>query len=147
MSLSPRLLLLLPLLAGCGADPVDFTITPNPVAFGEVDFAAEMPEEGYAPIATTLANEGTYDVTLTLQAFDQDHLCVQGYPADALPGAMGLVAPGSSYVLNIAVCGYLPGERETEVSTSVTVGTDAEPATLTIPVTFTPIQTMGGETG
>lgn len=146
--MSPRVPLALLLLAvGCAAEPVDFTISPNPVTFGEVDFAVEMPEEGYAPIATTLTNNGTYDVTLTLEAFDEDHLCVQGYPHDTLPGAMGLVAPGSSYVLNIAVCGYLPGERDAEVSTSVTVGTDADPATLTIPVTFTPVQSMGGETG
>ncbi len=133
-------------LAACSDPQIEFSISPNPVAFGEVDFDVEMPDEGYAPITTAMTNNGTEDVTLSLLDFDDDYVCVQGYFHDLLPGTMGTVAPSSTYVLNIAVCGYLPGERETQVSTEVTVGTDGEPASFTIPVTFTPMQSGGGDT-
>ena len=132
------------LLGGCAAaDMADFTISPDPVEFGEVDFSVETPEEGYAPIAVTMYNNGLSDVTLGLADFNPDYLCVVGYSYDGLPGTMGVVAPASSYVLNRAVCGYLPGERDTEVSTSVTVSTDSTPSTLSIQVTFTPVLPTG----
>ena len=132
------------LLGGCAAaDMADFTISPDPVEFGDVDFSVETPEEGYAPIAVTMYNNGLSDVTLGLADFNPDYLCVVGYSYDGLPGTMGVVAPASSYVLNLAVCGYLPGERDTEVSTSVTVSTDSTPSTLSIPVTFTPVLPTG----
>lgn len=136
--------LLSPLVAllGCTPDPIEIAISPTPVAFGEVDFAVEMPHEGYSPIPTSLTNNGTKDVLLALADWDVDYVCVQGYSHDALPGTMATVAPGSTYVLNIAICGYLPGERDTEVSTSVTISTDTEPASFPIPVTFTPVQTF-----
>ncbi|MSP54887.1 MAG: hypothetical protein EXR69_04680 [Myxococcales bacterium] len=134
----------LPVLAmvACSPDPIEFTISPNPVAFGETDFAVELPEEGYNPIATTLTNNGLHDVTLTLADWDDDYLCVQGYAHDARPGAMATVAPGSTYVLNIAVCGYLAGERDTEIRTEISISTDSTPSSFAIPVTFTPIQTF-----
>jgi hypothetical protein len=132
------------LSAGCGqSDTADFTISPDPVEFGEVDFSVETPEEGYTPIAVTMFNNGVNDVTLGLADFNDDYLCVLGYTHDALPGTMGVVAPASSYVLNLAVCGYLPGERDTVVSTEVTVSTDSTPSTLSIPVTFTPVLSSG----
>jgi hypothetical protein len=132
------------LLSGCAAgDTADFSISPDPVEFGEVDFSVETPDEGYTPIAVTLYNNGVNDVTLGLADFNEDYLCVVGYSHDALPGTMGVVAPASSYVLNFAVCGYLPGERDTEVSTAVTVSTDSTPSTLSIPVTFTPVLPTG----
>lgn len=129
-------------LLACTPDPIDFTISPNPVAFGEIDFAVDPPEEGYNPIATTLTNNGLDDVTLALADWDDDYLCVQGYSHEERPGAMATVAPGSTYVLNIAVCGYLAGERDTEISTDVSISTDSTPASFAIPVTFTPIQTF-----
>ncbi len=135
--------MILLLLAACGADSLTFTISPDPVAFGEVDFAVEMPDDGYAPIAVSLTNTGSTDALLALADFDDTYLCVQGYSHDLLPGEMGVVAPNSTYVLNIAVCGYAPGERDSQVSTDVTVSTDGDPSSLTIPVTFTPVQTMG----
>ena len=135
--------MLLLLLAACGSDEVMFTISPNPVAFGDVDFAVEMPADGYSPIATGLTNAGTKDVVLGLADFDDTYLGVQGYSHDLLPGTMGTVAPNSTYVLNIAVCGYAPGERGSEVSTNVTISTDGSPASFTIPVTFTPYR--GGD--
>jgi len=132
------------LLAGCAAgDTADFSISPDPIEFGEVDFSVETPDEGYTPIAVTLYNNGVNDVTLGLADFNEDYLCVVGYTHDALPGTMGVVAPASSYVLNVAVCGYLPGERDTEVSTAVTVSTDSTPSSLSIPVTFTPVLPTG----
>lgn len=130
-------------LAACGSPEVVFTISPSPVAFGEVDFDVEMPEDGYDPIAVGLTNAGTADVVLGLADFDDTYVCVQGYSHDLLPGTMGTVAPNSTYVLNIAICGYAPGERGTEVSTDITISTDGSPATLTVPVTFTPVQ--GGD--
>ncbi len=141
--IAPLALLALP---ACDTNTIDFAIAPNPVAFGQVDFAVEMPTDGYAPIATSLTNNGTKTVTLTLEDWDSDYLCVQGYSHDNLPGVMAPVDPGAAYVLNIAVCGYLPGERGTEVDTNVTIGTDSTPSTFPIPVTFTPLMS-GGDTG
>lgn len=134
-------------LLACSSEP-DITVSPAEVDLGTVDFAMEMPEEGYAPQPVTLSNVGKHDVTLTMLVDDPDHLCVQGFTTYEPPYEMGVLPSGMDYVFQVAACDYEAGERDSEVETSLTVGTDAEPASIVIPVTFIPTRTIDdGTTG
>ncbi len=139
------------LLGACASGSESFTISPEPVAFGEIDFAQRRPEEGFNPIAVTLTNTGESDVPLRLAAFDDSGICVEGYSHDLLPAVLGTVAPGSPFVLTLSICGCVQGgcEEGVEASTEVTISTDGSdfvqeypdgaPGAFTIPITYTPV--------
>jgi hypothetical protein len=134
------------LLAACTADYV-ITVSPATVNLGVVDFAVEMPDEGYTPTQVSLTNAGKGTPVLALASYDPDHICVVGFTGRDLPISLGELPEGSTYLLNIAACGYLAGERDSEVSTDVVVSTDGSPGTVTIPVRFTPTRTIADDSG
>ena len=142
----PTLVALLPLvvplpLAAC-AQPADLSFSPASLALGEVDFAGEQPEEGYASETVTLTNASGPSLTLSLPAYDFDHLCLAGFPDDqTYPLALGVVDEGGAYTFVVGVCAYVPGELTREVTTEVVVATDGDPAEVVLPVTFTAIRT------
>ncbi len=131
-------------LLGCSEEKtvIDLEIVPTRLYFGEVSFDGEMPEEGRASDIVTILNEGQIATSLTLVAYDEDHLCIAGFPDPTVNASLGIIEPGASYVLTIAICDYLPGEATTEVETEVVLLTDGEPPSFSIPIYFTP--TRGG---
>lgn len=133
-------------LLACTSD-YEITISPATLNLGVVDFANEMPEEGYTAGQVSLTNVGKGEPALSLSGYDADHVCVVGFTGRDLPISLGTLPEGSTYLLNIAPCGYIAGERDAEVTTEVTVSTDGTPSVLTIPVSFTPTRTIQGETG
>ena len=130
--------MLLVALLGCGREPVTFTLTPELLDFGPVDFPPEMPEGGYAPLQLTVQNTGETDGALTLPEPDPLVFCIAGFTTQEFPIDVGAVNAGSTYVFTVGLCGYTPGTAETVVSTSFDIDTDGDPATLTVPVTFIP---------
>lgn len=134
------------LLAACTADYV-VTVSPSTLNLGVVDFAVEMPEEGYTPGQVSLTNDGKGTPVLALAEVDADYVCVVGFTGRDLPIPLGELPEGSTYLLNIAACGYLPGDRDSEVTTEVVVSTDGTPATIRIPVSFTPTRTIADDSG
>ncbi len=134
------------LLLACTPD-FEMTVSPALLNLGVVDFAEEMPEEGYDPGQVSVTNVGKGEPQLALSGYDAEHICVVGFTGRELPVTLGALPEGSTYLLNIAPCGYIAGERDTEVSTEVTLTTGGSPATVTIPVVFTPTLTIEVETG
>ncbi len=53
--------LTLGLFSGCGPEPVEFTLSPETLAFGTVEFPPEMPDGGYAELLLTVTNSGETD--------------------------------------------------------------------------------------
>ena len=127
------------------------SLSPPELAWGEVDFQGEpldctADDGGCDAMVVTLTNSGQGDLNLRLPyGYDGDHLCVEGFDADA-PLELGLLAPGSSYNLKISVCGYLAGERDSEVSGALQIETDGEPSQTTWPWSFTPVRDFGEDT-
>jgi len=134
------------ILLGCSPE-FDILISPARLDLGVVDFAQEMPEEGYAPGSVSLINKGTGEPQLALLAYDDVHLCLPGYTGLDLPATIGTLPEGATASLLVAACGYEPGERDSEVYGTVTVGTGGTPSTVEIPVVFTPTRTFGDDTG
>ncbi len=121
------------------APTVGLVFTPDTLDFGEVDFAGELPEEGYASASVTLTNEGARPVALSLPAYDTERLCLAGYTTQTFPVDLGEAAPGSAFTFIVGVCAYVSGEIDTVVETGLEVDTDDAPVSL--PITFTPIRT------
>lgn len=137
--------MLLALLA-CTPD-FDILVSPARLDLGVVDFAQEMPAEGYAPGQVSLINQGKGEPQLTLVAWDDVHLCVPGYTGLALPATIGPLPEGATAVLEVSACGYEPGERDSEVFGTVTVGTGGSPATIDVAVVFTPTRSFADDSG
>jgi hypothetical protein len=127
---------ILALLVGCAGQTLSFS--PDTLDFGEVDFAGELPEEGYAVETVTLTNDGSAADTLSLQAYDQDHLCLAGFTTQDFPVDLGSVSSGGSYTFRVGVCAYVSGEVDTEVSTTIEV--EGDNGAVSLPVTFTPVR-------
>lgn len=127
------------LLLAC-ADPVNVSGSPASLDYGEVDFTAEVPDGGFASLDWTVTNVGDADVTLTLPAYDDERLCVDGFDVDTLPQALPAMSAGGAYVFHVGICGYVAGEEGGDVQTELTVQTDTTPASLTVPITYTAIR-------
>lgn len=126
------------LLLAC-APAVVVTANPDRLDFGEVVFGADMPEGGWAALQeTSLTNEGEEAVALQLPE-PESELCLDGFPAGVFPADLGIVDPGSSYILKVGICDYTEGDAGSEVEVPLLVDTATEPVTIT--VVFTPIRT------
>lgn len=133
--------MLIALLTAC-SEPASLVLSPAALDFGEIDFAGEVPEGGYASETVTLRHDGGPAVALSLPSYDFDRLCVAGFPDDRdYPRSLGTIEEGGSYVFEVGVCGYVPGELTTVVATELVVETDGDPASVTLPITFTAIRT------
>lgn len=153
MSRSPYALLLVALLSasackgGGGEGPIE--ASPASLDFGVVDFQGpplncDPDDGGCAPISLDLTNVSEATISLSApQGYDGERLCVDGFEADG-PLSFGDLAPGSTYRVTVSVCGYAAGERDTEVSGSLSFGADGETA-LTVPWSFTPVRALTGD--
>lgn len=133
-------MLLLVLLA-CTPDP-ELALDPSSLAFGEIDFGVEMPAEGYSPLSVGVENIDKDDHELWVVADDVDHLCFVGFPEAAAPFQVGNLPAGSTYTLQISVCDYNPGDRDTEYLTSVRFATETDSDPVVLSVSFTPTRTI-----
>ncbi len=123
------------------APPAELVFSPAALELGEVDFAGEMPEGGYASETVTLTNESGPSLALSLPAYDLDHLCVAGFPEEHdYPVDLGALDEGVAYTFEVGVCAYVPGELTTLVETELVVETDGNPAEVVLPISFTAVR-------
>lgn len=127
-------------LLACSEPAVEINTSPDELAFGDVEFTAEMPEGGFAQEDLVLTNASERETVLTLPPYDDDHLCIEGFDNDQLPQDLASMTQQATYVLRVGVCGYVPGEAESEVQLTLTINTDGTPSTVQVPVSFTPIR-------
>ena len=112
---------------------------PSSITWGEVDFRPAMPEEGYAPQSIDLNNTGTGSVEISLQYFDSDHLCMQGF--ESSPAALGALEEEQTYTLVVSVCNYIEeeGERDQELTGQLETSHSGKDSPLQIDWSFTPV--------
>ena len=129
------------LLVAC-APKVDLSIDPESLDFGDVEIGAEVPDGGFAEEDVVITNEGDAAVTLVLEAYSTEHLCVSG-----LDGSVATELPemsaGASYTLRVGVCGYAQGEEGSVLHEPLTISTGGDPATYSVDVSYTPIRVSG----
>ncbi len=125
----------------------DLAIEPVSLDWGEVDFqTAEcldcVCDEGCAARDLVLTNAGDADLEVSLPlGMDADHLCPIGHdPTEAIE--LGVLEPEASFILRIAVCGYVPGERDTEVTGTIDLENDGVDTVIEVPWSFTPIRNI-----
>ena len=124
------------LFIACGGG--ELTAFPSKIEWGEVDFQSSMPDDGYDTRDITLTNTGTSDIELSLETFDDVHICLKG-----LDGAqsLGMLEPEQTYSLLMGACGYQPdeGERDNEQTGVVTITHSGGNSPLEILWSFTPV--------
>ena len=104
-----------------------------------------MPEEGYAATELSLNNTGEDPVTVSLEEFDFEHLCLQGF--SSVPANLNEIPAGGAYVLVVGVCDYIEeqGERDSLVSAEIIVEHTGESSPLSIGWSFTPKLNIGSD--
>jgi hypothetical protein len=145
-----RIPALLPLLAAaCFPDEGVLVVDPPSIDWGEVDFQQTMPMEGYDQRAVDLLNDGARDLTVRIPGFDRVHLCLEGFEDQEGVIELPTIAPGSRYILLLAVCGYdmEAGELETTFHGRVQCVNDGADPVEMLPYTFTPVRNLGDDTG
>ena len=112
---------------------------PSSIAWGEVDFRPAMPEEGYDPQSIQLNNTGTGVIEISLQSFDADHICLQGF--DSAPEDLGALEEEQTYTLVVSACNYIEeeGERDQEITGTIQISHSGKESPLQIDWSFTPV--------
>lgn len=124
------------LVLACTAEP-NLDWSPTELDLGTVDFAQDMPEEGYNPETVTITNVGEReDVVLEVADYDAERLCLPGFPDRTPPFELATVPPGLYALLNVAVCGQVAGDLGQTITTEIRLTTSGEPTEIRIPVTF-----------
>jgi hypothetical protein len=126
--------------AACGGEPV-VNFSPARLDFGTVDFAEEVPEGGFAPIALTVRNDGERDLPWSLTTLDGERLCIPGI--GEAPVELPDLAADASQTYTVGVCGYVAeaGDRDTLVTGSLRF--DIDGASFSVPWGFTPVLGLG----
>jgi hypothetical protein len=109
----------LAILAACSSS--ELSVSPNPMAFGEVDFNQPIPAEGYAIQEVFLNNVGENDLTITISQFDDERLRLTGSFVTQSPLTLATIGPGQFHTINVSVWNYdvEGGERDTLVSGNI----------------------------
>ena len=135
------------LLSACSGGEI--TLEPPRLAWGEVDFQEDLPEEGFLPQEVQLRNTGSRPLDIRLGEVDEVHLKVGAFFATENPPTLPTLDPGSTHVVTVAVWGYdmEGGERDTEVTGTLRFLADglSEPAALEW--SFTPVRDIVIDTG
>lgn len=123
------------LVLACATEP-DLDWFPTSIDLGTVDFAQPMPDEGYEPVTVTITNVGEDEVVLTVAGYDDDHLCLPGFPGARAPFELSRVPGGLYALLSVAACGQLAGDIDQTITSELRLTTTGEPPEIVLPVTF-----------
>ena len=120
----------------CGGG--ELTAFPSQIQWGDVDFQSSMPEDGYDARDITLTNTGTSNIELSLESYDDVHICLKGLDE---PQPLGMLEPEQTYSLLIGACGYQPdqGERDNEQTGTITITHSGANSPVEINWSFTPV--------
>lgn len=133
-----RLALALALATGCGPAP-GLVFEPDRLDFGEVDFAGELPEDGYDSHSVQLVNKGNKSIALSLPEYDTDRLCLAGFGGQDFPVDLGELPPDASYTFIVGLCGY--GTSGIDTLMELELAVDGGDDRVSLPISFTPIRT------
>jgi len=139
--MSPLLLLT---LAACGKGELDINFTS--IDWGEIDFQSdECPDcqcdGGCGPTLVELINVGDAPLNVSIpDGLDPDRFCLDGFSDLDDPIVIPALEPDDAYILELSICGYLPGEQTLTVSGQITFETDGVDETVGLPWTYTPIR-------
>lgn len=124
------------LFIACGGG--ELTAFPSQIQWGDVDFQSTMPDDGYDTRDVILTNTGTATIELSLESYDDIHICLKGLD-DAQ--SLGVLEPEQSYSLLVGACGYQPdqGERDNEQSGIISVTHSGANSPVNIRWSFTPV--------
>ena len=139
------------LLIACNA-PGQLEIDQERLDWGEVDFHTEECMDcscadgcGLTPLLLSNTGEGPLEIEMP-NGFDDNHICIDGYDSTSNL-ALGTLQPGEFFLLNVSVCGYLPGELNTageeparEVSGKLRFATNGTPSMATLDFSFIPVR-------
>jgi hypothetical protein len=137
-----RTFLLLTGLVACGDKGADTLVAdPTDIAWGDIDFQADMPDVGYQETEVVLRNDAEEQVLVDIVDFDFDHLCSPGLPS--APFEVGTLSPGQSLSFFVSVCDYSreDGERDAEVGGTLTFETDLG-GRADVTWSFTPVENL-----
>ena len=117
----------------------ELTAFPSSLNWGEIDFQSTLPDNGYDSKTVGLNNTGESSLNLTLESFEEDYLCIEGF--DKGMQELGLLKADQSYSLIVGVCNYFPeeGERDTEIQGNIIITHNGKNSPLEIPWSFTPV--------
>ena len=116
----------------------ELTAFPSQIQWGDVDFQSSMPEDGYDARDITLTNTGTSNIELSLESYDDVHICLKGLDG---PQSLGMLEPEQTYSLLVGACGYQPdqGERDNEQTGVVSITHSGSNSPVDILWSFTPV--------
>jgi len=158
--MNPRFNLFLPVLAacllGCGEDPFPLETDQTELAWEWIDFHTEdcmdcLCDAGCAPTRITLTQTHKKPLTIDMpNGHDTDHICIDGYPAGTEFKPLEM-QPAERLILDVSVCGYLPGELNLEgqeppipVEGNLVFSASGAADRLLIPWSFIPYRVQGG---
>lgn len=120
----------------CGGG--ELTAFPSQIQWGDVDFQSSMPEDGYDTRDITLTNTGTSNIELSLDDYDDIHICLKGLDKAQ---DLGMLEPEQTYSVLVGACGYQPdqGERDNEQTGVISITHSGVNSPIEIPWSFTPV--------
>ncbi|HNC95769.1 MAG TPA: hypothetical protein PKY30_23120 [Myxococcota bacterium] len=126
-------------LLACGGPPVELEFSPDPLDFGEVPYTSDMPEGGFAQKELSITNIGEEEFNLSLAAHDEAWFCVEGIPDTNEVTELGLLNPGSTYLLQVGICDHAPGTFDSDQELELAFLTDGEPVRFALKVLIHPM--------
>jgi len=133
-----RTLALALLLGAC--TPNELTVTPQRIAWEEIDFQQARPDGGYLPQEISVRNDGSRALDVEIVGFDEEHLLLGALLASEEPPTLPTLEPGSQHVLTVAVWDYLAGERDSLVEGAFDLVAPGVKEPVTIEWSFTPVR-------
>ena len=143
-------------VSGCAEPVFPLESDVNNLEWGWVDFHGDACldcecDAGCSQTRVTLTQTHEKPVTIDMPAgHDTDHICIDGYPVGTVFQALEM-QPSERLILNVSVCGYLPGELNLEdqeppvpVEGNLAFSTGENDIRLVIPWSFIPYREQGG---
>jgi len=141
--------LLLIALAACGKGELDLNF--DALGWGEIDFQDDacpdcQCDEGCGPTLVELTNIGDAPLNVEIpEGLDPDRFCLNGFEDVSDPIVIPTMEPDDAYILQLSVCGYLPGEQTLTVTGQIAFETDGVEETVGLDWSYTPIRDQSGE--
>jgi hypothetical protein len=141
-------MLLMALLA-CGQGELD--IRPNAYDWGEINFLDEEClececDDHCGPIEIELTNIGDAPLVVELpEGYDGDRFCLKGFDDPDAAITLPDLGPDETYLLELAICGYLPGEQTLNLAGQIGFRTDGVNGGASFEWAYVPIRDQSSE--
>ncbi len=134
-------------LAGCGGPSGVLFVDPTAIDWGQVDFQAALPDDGYDARSIEVRNDGDKPIDVELVGFDTERLILGALLATEDPPTIPTLEPGDSQLLTVGVGDYADGERDTVVTGNFSFTSADLEAPIEVSWIFEPIRDISDDTG